>query len=222
MIENRRRFFNLFQYDYRDIVSAIQVHGTELALFEQAQRGEGAMPGSARQQCDALVTTTAGLPLTAYSADCMLIYFTSQQKPLAALAHAGWRGTLGGIGIKVIRYLQERFGAEPGRLLVGLSPAVCRLCYQVDDKVAGQFCAAGWDDPAYLEPSEDGGWKLDLSAINAGQILGAGVKEENLVRNNWCTCCNPDLFYSYRRDKGVTGRMIGFIAISNHSGGGAS
>ncbi len=220
MIENRRRFYNLFNYDYRDLVSAVQVHGSDLALFGEAQRGEGALPDSARRKCDALVTTTAGLPLTAYAADCMLIYFASTQKPLVALAHAGWRGTLGGIGVKVIHYLQERFGADPGRLLVGLSPAVCRHCYQVDDKVAGQFRMAGWDEPAYLEQSETGDWKLDLSAINAGQILSTGVKEENLALNNWCTCCNPDLFYSYRRDKGVTGRMVGFISISSHPGGG--
>jgi len=222
VLENRRRFFSHFNYDYRDIVSAIQVHGIDMAQFNEAHRSEGAMPGSAHQRCDALITTTPGLPLTAYSADCMLIYFTSEQKPLAALAHAGWRGTLGGLGAKVVRFLREQFGAEPGSLLVGLSPAICRICYRVDDKVAGQFRSAGWNGPAFMEPSEEGGWNLDLSAINAGQILAAGVKEKNLVFNNWCTSCNPDLFYSYRRDKGITGRMIGFIAVSNHSGVGAT
>ena len=97
VLENRRRFFDLFAYDHRDIVSSVQVHGTGLTLFSQSNRGEGAVPGSARQKCDALVTTEPGLPLTAYSADCMLIYFVSQQKPLVGIAHAGWRGTLEGI-----------------------------------------------------------------------------------------------------------------------------
>lgn len=221
VLENRRRFFSLFNYDYRDLVAAIQVHGIDMALFDETDRGEGAMPGSARQRCDAMITTTPGLPLTAYSSDCMLIYFTSEQKPLAALAHAGWRGTLGGIGVKVVRFLQEQLSFEPGRLLVALSPAICRICYRVVDTVAGQFYSAGWNGPAFLEPSEGGGWNLDLSAINAKQILSAGVKERNLVFNTWCTSCNQDLFYSYRRDKAKTGRMIGFIAISNHSGVGS-
>ncbi|MCJ7806110.1 MAG: polyphenol oxidase family protein, partial [Clostridia bacterium] len=82
VLENRRRLFALFGYDNREIVSSIQVHGTGLAIFNQVHRGEGALPGSAREQCDALVTTAEGLILTAYAADCMLIYFVSQQKAL--------------------------------------------------------------------------------------------------------------------------------------------
>lgn len=222
VIENRRRFFSLFDYTYLDLVAAIQVHGIGLALFDEKNRGEGAMPGSAIRRCDAMITTTPGLPLTAYSADCMLIYIASEQKPLAALAHAGWRGTLGGLGVKIVRFLQEQLGFEPGRLLVALSPAICKICYRVDDTVAGQFHANGWNGSAFLERSEKGGWNLDLSAINAKQVLAAGVKEKNLAFNNWCTSCNPDLFYSYRREKGKTGRMIGFIAIKNHSGVGAA
>ena len=213
VLENRRRFFELFDYDHREIVSSIQVHGTEMALFDQSNSGEGALPGSARRKCDALVTTEAGLPLTAYSADCLLIYFVSLQKPLVALAHAGWRGTLDGIASKMVRYLDELFGISPNSLLVSLSPAICRNCYLVDSEVAGQFQFAGWNDPAYLEPVEEARWKLDLEAINAVQLIQAGVNQENLARNSLCTACNADLFYSYRRDKGITGRMIGFIAI---------
>ncbi len=212
-LENRRRFFDLFDYDHREIVSSIQVHGTGLTLFNHSNSGEGALPGSARQKCDALVATEAGLPLTAYSADCLLIYFVSLHKPLVALAHAGWRGTLGGIASKMVRYLDELFGISPNLLLVSLSPAVCRNCYLVGSEVAGQFKHAGWNDPTYLESVEEESWKLDLEAINAAQLIQAGVNQENLARNSLCTACNADLFYSYRRDKGITGRMIGFIAI---------
>jgi len=216
VLENRRLFFGHFDYDYREIVSSVQVHGTGLALFNQSHRGEGALPGSARQKCDALVTTEAGLPLTAYSADCILIYFMSLHKPLVALAHAGWRGTLGNIGAGIVRYLDKLFGVTPGRLLVSLSPAICRNCYLVGSDVAGQFQAAGWDEPAYLEAVEGNKWKLDLMAINFDQLKQAGVNQENLFKSSWCTSCNPNLFYSYRRDRGETGRMIGFIALKNY------
>ncbi len=213
VLENRRRIFALFGYDSREIVSSIQVHGTGLAIFSQVHRGEGALPGSAREQCDALVTTAEGLTLTAYAADCMLIYFVSQQKALVALAHAGWRGTLGGIGSKVVRCLHELYSLAPDRLLVGFSPAVCRNCYRVNGKVAEQFQYAGWDGPAYLKQIAEEHWSLDLAAINAEQLIQTGVKEVNMARSNWCTSCNPELFYSYRRDQGITGRMIGFIAL---------
>jgi polyphenol oxidase len=213
VLENRRRFFKLFGYDYREIVSAVQVHGTKMAVVDRSHRGEGALPAGSGLRCDALVTTERGLALAAYSADCMLIYFLSAQKPLAAIVHAGWRGTLGGAGAKLPAFLKERFNAEPEELLVALSPVICRSCYLVDHKIADQFRSAGWDDPACIEESDQGSWKLDLAEINSRQLLQAGIPEKNLTCSRWCTFCRPDLFYSYRRDKGVTGRMIGFIAI---------
>ena len=205
VLENRHRFFDLFAYDHLSIVSSVQVHGTGMALVTQANRGEGATPESARKHCDALVTTEPGLPLAAYSADCMLIYFVSQQKPLAGIAHAGWRGTLEGIGPNMVRYLDELFGVAPGSLMVCLSPAICRNCYLVDRELAGQFQSAGWGDPVYLEAVSEDSWKLDLVAINRDQLLNAGVDQGRLANNSWCTACNPQLFYSYRRDRGRTG-----------------
>ena len=218
VLENRRRFFDKFGYDFRFLVAAHQVHGTELSLVDSSCRGEGALPGSVRKECDALVTTATGLLLTAYAADCMLIYFHSQQPPLVALAHAGWRGALGGMGVKIIQYLEENFSVDPGRLLVVLSPAICRYCYTIDNDTANEFKAAGWSGADYLEKAATEGYHLDLSAINANQLLSAGVKTERLAQNSWCTSCRRDLFYSYRRDRGATGRMIGFIALKKSAG----
>jgi len=216
VLENRRIFFAQFNYDYRTIVSSTQVHGTAVKVFDKSNSGEGARPDSTRSRCDALVTREEGLPLAAYSADCQLIFFACPGKqPLVALAHSGWKGTLGDIAGTVIRFLKEHFSINPGRLLAGLGPVVCRSCYIVDRDVAGRFQSAGWKDKNYLEPAPGGGFYLDLNAINTVQLLRAGIKESNLVQNGWCTSCRPDLFYSYRRDRGVTGRMIGFIAINN-------
>ncbi len=189
------------------------MHGTDLALFDSYNYGEGAAPGSARKECDALVTTEKGLPLAAYAADCMLIYIVSTEKPLIALAHAGWRGTLGEIGPKVIKFINEQFGLRPENLLVSLSPAICRDCYQVDPETASKFAFAGWDKTPYMETQANGTGKLDLKAINRSQLYECGVKTSNLDYSSLCTSCNPKLFYSYRRDLGSTGRMIGFAAL---------
>ena len=213
VIENRRRFFDIFNYDYRKTVSAIQVHGTDLAVFDSSNHGEGAFPGSARRECDALVTTKKGLPLAAYAADCMLIYIVSAEKPLVALAHAGWRGTLGEIGPRVIDFIKKQYGIQPENLLAALSPSICRDCYQVDSETANKFALAGWNEQPYMETQADGTYKLDLKEINRTQLHRCGVKKDNLDYSSLCTSCNKKLFYSYRRDFGSTGRMIGFAAL---------
>jgi polyphenol oxidase len=220
VLENRRRFFSLFNTDSRKIVAAIQVHGTDLKVFDGRNRGEGALPGSAKSRCDALITAEPGIVLTAYAADCQLLYFRAIDKPLVALAHAGKTGSLGRIGPKVADYIVKNYSIKPECLLVGMSPAICRNCYMISDREAESFCLEGWGDPAYLEEESDGnGWKLDLTAINKAQLLASGISERNIADNDWCTSCHPDLFYSYRRDQGKTGRMIGFIAISKEDTG---
>lgn len=213
VLENRSRFFSLFDYDYLDLIAPIQVHGTGLTVANEVQRGEGALPGSARISCDGMIATQPGLILTAYAADCLLIYLVARNKPLVALAHAGWRGTLGGMAGGLVNYLQSLFGIEPQHVLTALSPAICKKCYQVSTDVAELFAGAGWNSSSYLEKGENGKWQLDLTAINKAQLLKAGVKETNLSLGKWCSSCDQELFYSYRRDNGVTGRMVGFISL---------
>jgi len=213
VLENRRRFFDIFNYDYRKIVSAIQVHGTDLAVFDSSNHGEGAFPDSTRRECDVLVTTEKGLPLAAYSADCVLIYIVSTEKPLVVLAHAGWRGTLGEIGPKVIAFIDNQYGVRPENLLVALSPAICRDCYQVDADTASKFASAGWNEQPYMETQADGTCKIDLKEMNRSQLHRCGVEKDKLDYSSLCTSCNKELFYSYRRDLGHTGRMIGFAAL---------
>lgn len=213
VLENRYRFFSSFAYDYREVVSPVQVHGTGMMVVNSAHRGEGALPGGARYKCDALISTEPGVVLTAYAADCLLIFIVAQDKPLVALAHAGWRGTLNEMAAGLINFLVSQYEAKPHLLLTALGPAICKYCYEVGPDVARLFGAAGWHDPHYLEQSKGNKWNLDLSAISKAQLLRAGLNEKNLSVSNWCTSCKSELFYSYRREEGVTGRMMGFIAL---------
>ncbi len=212
--ENRRRFLERFNLQWRDTVSGIQVHGTDIAVVQSGNRGEGALPRSAKLRCDALLTVEPNVTLTAYAADCQLLFFLARDRSLAAIAHAGRQGALEGMASKVIAFINEKYGISAGDLLVAMAPAICGRCYRVDEKAAAQFRAAGWDQGPYLEATGTGDYYLDLGQINKAQILGAGVGLENLAVNRWCTSCEADLFFSYRRDKGSTGRMIGFITLT--------
>ena len=58
-----------------------------------------------------------------------------------------------------------------------------------------------------------GTWGLDLAAANRRHLLESGLVEENISTAQQCVSCNHDLFFSYRRDGGDTGRQMGFIML---------
>ncbi len=212
--ENRRRFLGHWGFQPGDVVAAIQVHGVGIREAGAADRGRGAVPRSFLGEGDALITAAPGLPLTGYAADCLLLFLAAPDVPAVALAHAGWRGTLQNMAGQVAAALQRRFGADSAAMLAAVSPGICGRCYVVGRDVAGQFIEAGWSGKPYLWKASGGAFHLDLAAINEVQLRRAGIKPEHLAPGGcWCTSCRPDLFYSYRREKGKTGRMMGLIAL---------
>lgn len=214
ILENRRRLFKIFSINHEKIVAVNQVHGTDIVEAGKDNTGEGALPGSALQDADALITTNPELTLCAYSADCLLIYYAAIDTPLVAIAHAGRQGTLGGMAEKVARQIRSCYGVEPGRLLTFLAPSICKNCYTVDSSLAEEFTDAGWSGSDYIEPADGRLWKLDLAKINRAQLIRAGMDKENIDQSSLCTSCRSDLFYSYRRERGKTGRMMGFISMT--------
>ncbi len=213
VLENRRRFLKLFKINPTDTVSALQVHGSLINVADSGNCGEGSLPGNVKLKCDALVTTTPALVLNAYSADCLLIYFAVPGVPLVAIAHAGRQGTYENLASKVVTFISKNFGISPAEILVSLSPLICKTCYTIDENTARAFLAAGWNDERYLKQVRQEKWELDLQSINISQLRQTGIERKNIEVSGYCTACREDLFYSYRRDLGVTGRMLGFIMI---------
>lgn len=215
--ENRRRFLGRWAFHPDDAVAAIQVHGSEIFQVKAGHRGRGARPDNFLGEGDALMTAVPNLPLTGYAADCLLLFIAAPDVPAVALAHAGWRGTLQGIASAVVRELHLLFGADPAAMLAALSPGICGLCYTVGGDLAREFGETGWRGEPYQWADAAGKDHLDLAAINREQLRRAGIAEGRLAGCSWCTGCYPRLFYSYRREKGCTGRMMGLIALRGES-----
>jgi polyphenol oxidase len=54
---------------------------------------------------------------------------------------------------------------------------------------------------------------LDLVDANRRQLLDAGVLAKNIDAEAPCTVCHPELLFSFRAEKGVTGRLMGAVGI---------
>jgi polyphenol oxidase len=218
--ENRRRLRARLGIEPGCLAEAEQVHGTGIAVVRagtgMAQPSSPPPAGPARG-ADALVTDRPGLWLVIYAADCVPVLIADPTIPAVAAVHAGWRGTAGGIAPATIARMQAAFGTEPAACVVELGPAIGGCCYEVDRPVARAMEGAPWW-PVAAHPTGPERWHLDLRQAIRHQLVEAGVPDDRITTEPYCTACRPDLFFSYRRD-GTTGRMAACIAIGGAAGG---
>jgi len=178
---------------------AQQVHGSQVVEIRKPQYAAGA---------DGLVTNREALFLTVAVADCLPIYLWCEDPPAIALLHAGWRGSAAGIAAQGVRVMKNSFGCDPGAIRALLGPAICGSCYQVGPEVAQLFVASD------LAHNQNGETFLDLRRANRRQLEEAGVENRNILIDNLCTRCHPNLLFSYRRDGNDTGRMIAVLGMT--------
>lgn len=187
---------------------------------------------------DALISATPGLALGVQTADCVPILLADRRTRAIAAVHAGWRGTLARIVAKTIGRMRMEFGTRAADLIAAIGPCIAQCSYEVGAEVAQEFAAqfpearAWFDGPFEKVISNDSPnplkWlsmmppghdpppptvQLDLIAANRWQLVDAGVTEKNISSAGLCTACRTDLFFSYRRERGKTGRMMAVIGM---------
>lgn len=206
VLKNRNSFLAEFKIDNENCVTAEQVHGTKIDIVTIEDKGRGMKDiATAFSQCDGLLTQDH-IGLLCFYADCVPLYFFNRGLGMVGLAHAGWKGTANKIASKVIQEIKLAGGSVQDTL-VGIGPCIKECCYEVDENVASVF--KNYTNSHILQKKLDK-YRLNLSEANKKILMFEGVPRENIVVSHLCTACNPDLFYSYRRD-GITGRMGAFI-----------
>ncbi len=182
---------------------ARQVHGADVIAVEA---------GGFQGQADVLTTARPGVPLAVFTADCLALIVYDPEGRRLAMAHSGWRGTVGGAARAAVETLAGA-GARRETLLCAVGPSIGPCCYEVDAPVADAFKAAypgRW--PEWAAAAGPGKWMLDLWRANEDQLVGAGVPREHIDNPRLCTGCLGDAFYSYRRQRGE-GRLCAVAAV---------
>ena len=197
VVENRRRTCNEAGADAETVTMAWQHHGAEVRRAEP--RGI-VTPGTLFDRCDGLWSDVPGQGMMLLTADCLPVAIARANggEPALAVLHVGWRGLLAGI----VSSGAEAVGG--GELAATIGPGIGPCCYEVGEEVAEPFRRRFGP-----EVTPDG--KLDLWSATEHALRAAGCTE--VERTDLCTHCNRELFFSHRRDRGVTGRqgVIGYI-----------
>lgn len=202
---NRRLLAESLGLDVDAIAIGVQVHGAEVLEW-----GAGApAPAPAERDAelphvDGHATERADLALLVLGADCLPVALAARARTGApgrvAMIHCGWRGLAGGIVERAVAGFSEAPSAAIG-------PGIGGCCYEVGPEVLEAF--AGLDGVVAAGEARQGHGMLHLRAVARHKLAAAGVADIQEV--DFCTSCRTDLFFSHRRDQGVSGRQGGVV-----------
>ena len=211
------------------LVTLRQVH-SDIIRFVDA-------PAESPVAGDGLITVTSGLLLGIQTADCLPIILVDPKRRAVGVFHAGWRGTVKRIVEKGVGEMRRRFGSRPRDLKAAIGPGIHGCCYEVGaevrEKFEAQFSYAARlfheveeRDPVrekypmlFLTARPPGHGVLpkkiflDLVEANRQQLLAVGVPAKSIEASPLCTNCRTDILFSYRAEKGITGRMMAVVGI---------
>lgn len=209
VIINRKKLAEHVGVSLSKWVCGTQIHGTQIKIVKSTDRGRGSyqvMDGI--EDTDGLITKKRGLLCTAFFADCVPLFFFDPQTMYIGIAHAGWKGTVKGIGSQMVKALTS-VGVDPRHLLICIGPCISGEKYEVDQRVIEQIDEEFY--PHTVKMLENNRYLLDLKQLNVENLLQSGVLRHNISITKYCTYSDADLFFSHRRDHGKTGRMLGYI-----------
>ncbi|RXK18892.1 peptidoglycan editing factor PgeF [Macrococcus sp. DPC7161] len=209
VIKNQEVVADLINFDRLNWVFPIQTHENKIVEVHKSDKGTNIDCLTDKWHgIDGLYTYEKDVLLTMCYADCVPVYIHSKKDDFVALGHAGWRGTVG----LILKKLIEAYKGDVKDLHVTIGPSVTSKNYLIDDFIKNQFDALNMNLESYFVRSKDL-YEINLQGINAKIAQLAGVPEAQILITSRCTTDQNEHFFSYRLEKGKTGRMLAFIGM---------
>ena len=159
---------------------------------------------------DGLILTEKNLAIFLNFADCTPLIFYDEKQNIGAICHAGWKGTAKKISQITAQKLICEFGSNPKDICVLIGPAICGECYEVGEDVYNKLQATIKPLPHSL-PAGEGNIHADLKEINRKQLAELGIEKIDVCP--YCTCCNNEYFFSYRKENRTTLRHSAVLKL---------
>ena len=190
------------------IVRPCQTHSSNVYVVTEPDLEDA--PYLELEDTDALVTDLKGVTLTSLHGDCIPVWAYDPKRRVIGLAHSGWKGTADCIAAELIYAMTEEYSCNTEDIHVYIGPGIGFCCFEVEQDVVDVFLDnMPWSEE-YMLNRKNGKYAIDLKGIIAEQVQIEGVPEENVEISGECTCCQPEKFWSYRRDKD-SARMLAYI-----------
>lgn len=204
----------------KNLITAFQKHTANVHVIrrENLERNLSTGGDLMREnipETDGMITDVPGAVLVVNVADCAVVFLADPVNRAIGLCHSGRKGTLTEIGAEAVRKMAEEYGSEAGSIIACIAPCICADCCEVGEEILAETVRTWGEDAAgkIVRRSDDGRLHFDLTEANIMVLEKAGLKRDNIHVTGLCTCCRPDMFYSYRGDGKIVNEMGAYFAV---------
>lgn len=168
--------------------------------------------GCSRLEADGVATNASGVAVAVKTADCTGIIIYDPVNKAVAAVHAGWRGMAQFIAHEAVRFMEKKYGSKPSKLTASVSPAIGPCCYEVGEELYNSLKSTPEFSNIFIR--RGGKIFMDLKKGVKNTLISAGLKKSRVYVSALCTSCEEEMFFSHRRDKGITGRCAAAAVIN--------
>ncbi len=215
VLENYKRISKALEVPFESLVLSNQVHETQITKVTAKDKGNGILFSNKWESMDGIYTHEQGVTLVTHYADCVPLFFYAPDYGMIGMAHAGWRGTVGEIGKKMVELWTQKEHIPVEAIEVVIGPSIGPCHFEVHEDVAEAFLSSFPQADFIQAAKTKGKYDIDLWACNKQSLISAGVLEEKIIISGVCTCCYDQIFFSHRMTQGHRGTLGAFMSLKN-------
>jgi len=204
--KNRQLGFDALCLDINSLFDVWQVHGTNVVCAREPRNVD-----QPYQKADIILTDQPGVTLMMRFADCTPIMLLDPIRKVAGLVHAGWLGTVNGAVKSAIEMMSIIYGCKAMNILAGIGPSIGPDHYEVGEDVVAHVRETFGEESSVLQNNDHGKMHFDLWQANRILLERCGVTHIEIA--GICTACHLEDWFSYRAEKGRTGRFGAMISL---------
>ena len=204
VIQHRKTLASTLNYPHDRLVSMKQIHSDKVVAVTATHHHKAPVT------CDALITNEPNTPLMVMTADCTPVLLYDRHTSAVAAIHAGRAGALSNIIANTLTKMAEQFHSDSRNIIAVLGPSICQKCYEVNQDIYEETLALGYDSAVMCKAQR---YYLHVNTILVQQLQECGVTKNHIDVMKHCTACEHHTFFSYRAQKGNTGRQAGIIML---------
>lgn len=200
--ENKKNICDYLNINLDNLITPSQTHTNHV---EKVEAGKNIYPDT-----DGLILDNFENAIFLNFADCTPLIFYDRKQNIGAVSHAGWRGTAGKIGVVTVEKMVNEFGSKKENIQAVIGPAISMCCYNVGEDVYEKLKATVSNDRGLFEFKNDNIF-VDLKNINRQQLEEIGIEDIDVCP--YCTVCDNDMFFSYRKENASTNRHSAVLKL---------